>query len=143
VSRKLRGGAADWSVKGHLTVLSSVYRYAIRRLGYEGANPVSLLERTERPKVDQSPERRINTREELEQTIAATTKPWRTLFRLADVLGGRESEILGLWWENLDLRDLDSATIRFTHQVDRRGRGYRSRPTKARPRCRCRGQPRR
>lgn len=122
VSRKLRGGAAAWSVKGHLTVLSSVYRYAIRRLGYDGANPVALLERTERPKVDQSPERRINTRAELEQTIAATTEPWRTLFRLADVLGGRESEILGLWWENLDLSDPGSATIRFTHQVDRDGR---------------------
>jgi integrase len=122
VSRKLRDGAAAWSVKGHLTVLSSVYRYAIRRLYYDGTNPVAMLERKERPKVDQSPERRVNTREELEQTIAATNEPWRTLFRLADIVGGRESELLGLWWENLDLRDLGAATIRFSHQVDRSGR---------------------
>jgi integrase len=27
-----------------------------------------------------------------------------------------------LWWEDLDLRDVDAATIRFTHQVDRQGR---------------------
>jgi integrase len=42
--------------------------------------------------------------------------------RLAGVLAGRQSELLGLWWENLDLCDPDAATIRFTHQVDRRGR---------------------
>ena len=31
------------------------------------------------------------------------------------------SELLGLWWEDLDLRDLDAATIRFAFQVDRDG----------------------
>jgi hypothetical protein len=77
VSRKLASGAAAWSVKGHLTVLSSIFRYASRRLGYEGVNPVAMLYRGERPSVSQ--------------------------------------------WENLRLSDLDEATIRFTHQVDRKG----------------------
>jgi integrase len=31
------------------------------------------------------------------------------------------SELLGLWWENLDLEDVAAATITFTHQVDRKG----------------------
>jgi hypothetical protein len=30
--------------------------------------------------------------------------------------------LLGLWWENVKVSDLDAATIRFTHQVDRKGR---------------------
>jgi integrase len=59
---------------------------------------------------------------ELQQVIEATDEPWRTLFRLARVVGGRESELLGLWWQDLDLDDPGAATVRFTHQVDRRGR---------------------
>jgi hypothetical protein len=42
------------------------------------------------------------------------------LFRLASVVGARESELLGLW-EDLDLRDPDMATIRFAFQADRDG----------------------
>jgi hypothetical protein len=80
-----------------------------------------MLDRGERPSVSEAPDRRIYMRDELEQTPAATNEPWRTLFRLADLLGGRESELLALWWENLRLSDLDAATIRFTHQVDRKG----------------------
>jgi integrase len=53
--------------------------------------------------------------------IAAAWEPWRTLFRLANVAAARESELRGLRWEDLDLRDLDAAAIAFTHQVDRRG----------------------
>ena len=44
-----------------------------------------------------------------------------SILRLAHDVGGRESELLGLWWENLDVRDLGTATIRFTHQLDRDG----------------------
>jgi integrase len=54
--------------------------------------------------------------------LAAATEPWRTLFRLASVVGGRESELLGLWWEDVELGALDRATIRFSHQVGRDGK---------------------
>ena len=70
-------------------------------------------------------------------------EPWRTLFRLAGVVGGRESELLGLWWENLDLRDLDAATMRFTHQVDRQGVRVPLKTEEARRRCRSRARRRR
>ena len=79
------------------------------------------MEGGERPKVSETPERRIYTADELAQVLAASTEPWRTLFRLAGVVGGRESELLGLWWEDLDLSDLDAATIRFGFQLDRKG----------------------
>lgn len=122
VASKQAAGLGAWSVKGHLTVLSAVFAYASRHLGYVGMSSVAKLVAKERPNVREATERRVFTRAELDQTLAATTEPWLTLFRLADVVGGRESELLGLWWENLDLSDLATATIRFTHQVDRQGR---------------------
>jgi integrase len=54
--------------------------------------------------------------------LAATHEPWRTLFRLAVVIAARESELLALWWGDVELTDLGVATIRFTHQVDPAGR---------------------
>jgi|1186.fasta_scaffold22243_3 integrase len=121
VSRKQAAGLGAWSVKGHLTVLSAVFAYAARHLGFVGMSPVAQLVARERPNVRATGERRVYTPDELVQTLAASAEPWRTLIELADIVGGRESELLGLWWENLDLSDPATATIRFTHQVDRRG----------------------
>jgi hypothetical protein len=119
VARKQVAGLSAWTVKGHLTVLSGVFGYASRHLGFVGLSPVAQLAVRERPDVHSASDRRIYTPEELEQTLAATVEPWLTLLRLADIVGGRESELLGLWWEKLDLSDVAKATIRFTHQVDR------------------------
>jgi hypothetical protein len=47
--------------------------------------------------------------------------PRATCDALADVSAARESDLLAPWWKNLDLSDLDPATITFTHQVDRSG----------------------
>jgi integrase len=80
------------------------------------------LEAGERPKPSTTPERRIYVGTELTQVLAAATEPWRTLFRLASVVGGRESELLGLWWEDVELGVLDRATIPFSHQVGRDGK---------------------
>ena len=77
---------------------------------------------SERAKVSATPKRRIYVGGELAQLLAAATEPWRTLFRLASVVGGRESELLGLWWEDVELVDLDRATIRFGFQVGRDGK---------------------
>src|SRR5204863_9515849 len=51
-------------------------------------------------------------------TIEAAMEPWRTLFRLASVIGARKGELLGLWWQDLELGHLDAATIRFGFQID-------------------------
>jgi integrase len=121
--RELRAeGLSEWTIAGILKAAGRVFKFARRHCRWRGENPIPLLEAGERPKVSVTPERRVFERDELAQTLAATTEPWRTLFRLAGIVGGRESELLGLWWENLDLRDVDRATIRFTHQVDRKGR---------------------
>jgi integrase len=120
--RELRAeGLAESSIATILRAGSRVFKFAYRRLGWHGENPFSLLENGERAKVSDTSERRIFRGDELAQTIAASHEPWTTLFRLASVVGARESELLGLWWSDLELGDPDAATITFTHQVDRRG----------------------
>ena len=98
-----------------------IYRYATRRLGWPGTNPVSVMLTSERPKPSQSKRRRIFEGAELEQTIAAAQEPWRTLFTLAALTGARVSELLALTWADLRPDDVDDAEIEFAWQVDRRG----------------------
>jgi integrase len=120
--RELRAsGLAESSINRVLRAANRVFKFARRHCGWRGENPLELLERGERPKVTTAHERRIYTEDELAQTLVASWEPWTTIFRLAHDVGGRESELLGLWWENLELRDAGRATIRFTHQLDRDG----------------------
>ena len=120
--RELRAeGLAEWTISGICRAASRIFKFARRHCGWVGENPFALLDAGERPKVSTTPERRIYQGEEFAQTLAASSEPWTTLFRLASVVAGRESELLGLWWEDLDLRVVDDATIRFGFQVDRRG----------------------
>ncbi len=120
--RELRAqGLAEWTIVGVLKVVNRVFKFARRHCGWRGENPIGLLEKGERPKPSDAPERRIYEGDELARTLAASREPWTTLFRLAAVVGGRESELLALWWENLNLTDPSKATITFSHQVDRRG----------------------
>ncbi len=101
--------------------MNRVYRYAARRLGFAGVNPVSVMLSSERPKPSRSKRRRIFEGAELEQTISAADEPYRTLFKLAALTGARVSELLGLTWADVRLDDLDDAEIEFAWQVDRRG----------------------
>ncbi len=120
--RELRAaGLAESSISGVLQVANRVFKFARRHCRWRGENPIELLETSERPKASATRERRIFEGDELAQVLAASWEPWATILRLAHDVGGRESELLGLWWENLDLRDPATATIRFTHQLDREG----------------------
>jgi integrase len=102
-------------------VVNRIYRFAARRLGWSGANPVSLMLSSERPKPAQTKRRRIFEGAELEQTIAAAQEPWRTLFTVAALTGGRVSELLALTWGDVSLEDADEAQLDFAWQVDRHG----------------------
>jgi integrase len=120
--RQLRTeGLSESSIVIVLGVANRVHRYAARRLGWSGANPVSLLLPSERPKPSLAQRRRIFDGRELEQTIKAAAEPYRTLFTLATLTGARLSELLGLTWANVRLDDLDDAEIEFGWQVDRHG----------------------
>jgi integrase len=120
--RELRAaGLAEWTISGVCRAANRVFKFARRHCAWRGDNPFAELEKGERPKVSSTPERRIYLGGELAQVLDASAEPWRTLFRLASVVGARESELLGLWWQDLDLRDLGEATIRFGFQADRDG----------------------
>lgn len=120
--RDLRAaGLMESSIAGIVGVASRVFSYARQNLEWTGTNPFHLLDNRQRPKASKTPPRRIYEGDELDQVIAATTEPWRTLFRFADFCAGRESELLGLWRKELNLADLDAATIDFKSQVSRAG----------------------
>ena len=126
--RELRSeGRAEASIAICVGVTNRIYRYAARRLGWVGSNPVSLMLPSERPKPSQAKRRRLFEGTELEETIAAATEPYKTLFTVAALTGARLSELLGLTWANLHLEPIDDAEIEFAHQIDRKGQ---IRPTK-------------
>ena len=120
--RELRAdGLAESTIVIVVGVVNRIYRYAARRLGWAGTNPVSLLLPSERPKPGQSAKRRLFEGGELEQTIAAAGEPYSTLFTLAALTGARVSELLGLRWANVRISDLEDAEVEFASQVDRHG----------------------
>ena len=121
--RELRAeGKAEWTISGITKAASRIFTFALRRSSWHGTNPIPLLENGERPKVSATPRRRIFEGDELAQTLTAAREPWRTLFAVAAVTGGRLSELLAIRWEDLDLIDPGAASVRIAGQVDRKGR---------------------
>jgi integrase len=120
ITAQQRARLKGWTVQGHLTALSSVYQYASRHLGFAGANPVSMLDRVERPKVseDERP-KRVLEGDELPRLIAAIDEPYRLVFEFAAETGARLGEVLGIVWREVDL---DDCTVNFTHQLDKKQR---------------------
>ncbi len=110
-----------------VAVIGRIYKFAARRLGWNGTIPTTLMLSSERPKISQAKRRPIFIGEQLEQTIAAAHEPFRTLFAVAALTGARISEPCGLAWADVRIDDLDEAEIEFGWQVDRRGN---RRPTK-------------
>ena len=120
--RTLRAeGLSESTIVIVLGVANRLFRYAARRLGWSGSNPVSLMLPSERPKPSQGKRRRIFEGRELEQTIAAAHEPYRMLFKLAALTGARLSELLALTWADMRLDELDDADVQFGSQVDRHG----------------------
>jgi integrase len=120
--RELRGeGLAESTIVVVLGVTNRVYRYAARRLGWAGANPVSLMLSSERPKPSKGKRRRLFEGAELEQTIAAADEPYRTVFTIAALTGARLSELLALRWADVSIDNVEDAEIEFARQVDRHG----------------------
>lgn len=120
--RELReDGLSEGSIESVLKSARGIYQYAARRLDWHGRNTLALLDRSERPKLSESPKRRLFSEAELAATLRAAIGQNRLIFAVAGTVGSRISETLGLVWSNLDLADLDDASISFTHQVSRAG----------------------
>ncbi len=104
-----------------------IFKFAARRLGFSGVIPTSLMLPSERPKVSLAKRLPIFTPEQIEQTLAASSEPYRTLFTVAALTGARISELCGLTWADVTIDNLGEADITFGFQVDRHGN---RRPTK-------------
>jgi integrase len=124
IAEQQRAGLKGWTIRGQITVLSSIFTYAARHLGLVGVNPVSLLDRVERPSSDDERPKRVLSPGELRRLLDAVDEPSRLVFELAAETGGRLAEVLGLVWGEVDL---DEQTVCFTHQLDRHGSGCNSR----------------
>ena len=59
ISEQQRAGLKGWTIKGQMTVLSSIFTYSARHLGLVGVNPVSVLDRVERPSSDDERPKRV------------------------------------------------------------------------------------
>ena len=127
VRDKRQQGKSEATIAAVLGAVGRVYKFAARRLGFSAVSPVTLMLSSERPKVSLAKRSPIFTPEQIEQTLAAATDPYRTLFTVAALTGGRVSELCGLTWADVRLDDLDDAEITFAWQVDRNGD---RRPTK-------------
>lgn len=123
--RDLKG----WTVKGQVSTLSAIFRFSIRHLGVAVPNPVSLLDPMERPKTDDEKPKRILNRSELDRLLAAVDARHRLIFRVAAETGCRLGEVLGLAWENIDVK---AQTVTFTAQLDRQGRRVPLKTTRSR-----------
>ena len=110
-------GLKGWTIKGQVGVLGRVFKYAIRHLGVRAENPVQLLERAERPKVEDE-EKRILSPAEMTRLLATIEDEFRLVFEFASETGARLAEVLGIVWGELDLTP--SPTSTFTHQLDRK-----------------------
>jgi integrase len=120
--RDLRETLADGSIETVLRSARGTYAYAARRLNWTGRDTLALLERRELPSSTNRKPHRMFTADEIAATLRAATGQYRVVFATGGTVGSRISESIALTLDNLDLADLDNASINFTHQLDRKGR---------------------
>ena len=118
IAEQQRAGLKGWTIKGQMTVLSSIFTYAARHLGLAGVNPVSILDRVERPSSEDERPKRVLTQPELHRLLDEIDEPYKLLFELAAETGCRLAEALGLVWGEIDLSE---QTVTLTSQLDRQG----------------------
>jgi integrase len=107
---------AAWTIRGCLTVLGRLLGSAVRE-GLIAENPVRRLERGERPRVERRQFPSLD-RDAIGKLIAATPERYRALVALSVLTGIRQSEALGLQWQDVDLR---AGVLRVRRQLDRSG----------------------
>jgi len=115
----MRGkGLRGSTINTALRPLSTILGQAARR-GRIPVNPLTQLERGERPKLDDGRPKRILTLEEMQALVAcADSEPYRCLLELLLTAGLRIGEALGLAVSDLDRKH---ALIRVEHQLARDG----------------------
>lgn len=96
-------GYTSTTIAATLTPLSRMFGHAVRR-GLIEANPVSKLDRSERPRVSRQ-ERPVLNPEEIGRLLDAAPDQFRTLLATAILSGLRQGELLGLHWRDVDFHN--------------------------------------
>src|SRR5947208_2828916 len=96
ISHLRKKGYSGTTIAATLTPLSRLFTHAVRR-GLIDVNPVSKLDRSERPRVSRQ-ERPVLNSEEIGRLLEAAAPRFRTLLATAILSGLRQGELLGLHW---------------------------------------------
>jgi integrase len=110
-------GLKAWTIRGALTALRVVLRFAVSE-DYIDHNPVDRLDRRKMPKADQK-EKRILDDAELGRLFRAAPERSRLMLQVAAYTGLRSAELRGLVWGDLDL---EPGRLTVTRQLDDRDR---------------------
>ena len=111
-------GISKKTIAGALSSLHSILRYALRR-GWVVTDPVARLEHHERPRPVPRRQRALG-REQIAGLLPACPPRYRLLVATALFTGMRISELLGLVWADIDIRE---GLIHVRGQLSRGGRG--------------------
>ena len=118
IAEMRKKGLKGWTITSALRPLSLILGQAARK-GRIPVNPMSQLERGERPRHDDQRPKRILSLDEMRALIAcADTEPYRCLIELLLTAGLRIGEALGLTVSDLDPRN---SVIRIAYQLGRDG----------------------
>jgi integrase len=107
-------GKAENTIRNVLSPLSGLLNYAVRR-GQIAANPVTRLERDERPSPGQY-EKRVLDSDEVARLLDAASETYRPVIATGVYTGLRQSEVLGLTWADVDF---GAQMIRVRRQLER------------------------
>jgi integrase len=118
ISELRRNGLKGWTITSALRPLSIILAQAARK-GRIPVNPMTQLERGERPKHDDQRPKRILSLDEMQALLQrADTEQYRALFELLLTSGLRIGEALGLTVSDLDAKH---SVIRVEYQLGRDG----------------------
>jgi integrase len=117
ISDLRKQGYSGTTIAVTLTPLSRMFGHAVRR-GLIEVNPVSKLDRSERPRVSRQ-ERPVLNPEEIGRLLEAASPRFRTLLATAILSGLRQGELLGLHWRDVDF---DNELIHVRTQLNRKRR---------------------
>src|SRR5262249_51874864 len=107
-------GYAAKTIANMLAPLGRILSHALRRRLITD-NPLSRLEHHERPRIQKRDQRALN-HQEITALLDAASPRYRPILATAIYTGMRLSELLGLTWQDVNLRD---GFIHVRHQLSR------------------------
>jgi integrase len=110
-SKVAEGRISNRTIGYHIMVLKMIFKEAIK----EGYLKQNVVEYIERPKAAEK-EFRILSAEELQKFLEHVNPSYKVLFLTASLTGLRQGEVLGLTWNDIDLKE---GTLTVRHALQR------------------------